>query len=90
MAKRGKIPSLISRSNGKPNLVTATRKRTCKRCQCLINAGQKLFEYPKSGNGFSNLQPVCLSCFKEIIDQTESDLLKIKENWREAAEVKKN
>ena len=88
MAKRGKIPSLISGSNGKPKLICASKKRTCKRCQSSINAGQKLFEYPKSGNGFSNMQPICLSCFKEIIDQTESDLSKIKEYWVKASEEK--
>jgi len=84
MTKRGKTPSLISGSNGKPILVCAQRKRTCKRCECSIYSGSKLFEYPKSGNGFSNRQSICLSCFKEIIDQTESDLSKIRDDWTKA------
>lgn len=89
MAKRGKPPSLISGTNGKPKLVCATRKRTCKRCGGSILSGRKLFEYPKSGNGFSNMQPICFSCFKEIIDQTESDLAKIKDIWEKAVTEEK-
>jgi len=87
MAKRGKAPSLISGSNGKPNLVCATRKRECKRCHSEINSGVNLFEYPKSGNGFSNKQSICLSCFKEIIDQTQKDLDQIRDDWIKSIEA---
>lgn len=74
MVKRGKTPSLISGSSGKPSIAEAKRKRECKRCNHHINMGEKLFEIPKLGGGFSNKKPYCISCFKEILDQTYKDL----------------
>jgi len=47
MAKRGKTPSLISGSSGKPSISEAKRRRNCNRCECNIKMGEKLFEIPK-------------------------------------------
>ena len=54
MTKRGKTPSLISGSSGKPSTAKAKKRRDCNRCKCNIYLGDKLFEIPKSGGGFSN------------------------------------
>ena len=74
MAKRGKVPSLLSGSNGKPRKTVADRSRTCKRCGASIGAGSTLYEIPKTTSGFSNKESVCLTCFDEIIRQTQMDL----------------
>lgn len=81
MAKRGKTPSLITGSSGKPSAAKAKRKRTCTRCNVDINMGEELFEIPKVGGGFSNKKSYCMSCFGEILDQTQSDLDKLKSSW---------
>ena len=77
MAKRGKTPSLIAASNGKPSITEAKRKRNCKRCECKINKGEKLFEIPKTNTGFSDKKSFCKSCFREILDQTKKDINKL-------------
>lgn len=74
MAKRGKIPSLISGVNGRPNLVRAQRKRTCSRCGGEILSGEQLFEIPKSQSGFNSPKPFCLTCFDDVLRQTQKDL----------------
>lgn len=74
MAKRGKTPSLLTGSSGNPSIVTAKRKRICRRCNCNINKGEKLFEIPKIGSGFSEKKSMCKLCFGEILDQTRKDL----------------
>ena len=81
MVKRGKTPSLISGSSGKPSIVEAKKRRNCSRCGCDINMGEKLFEIPKIGGGFSNRKPICKSCFRKILDQTEKDLDELKSSW---------
>lgn len=86
MAKRGKTPSLISGSNGKPSTTEAKKRRNCKRCNCNINLGEKLFEIPKTGGGFSNKKPYCISCFKKILDQTKKDLGVLESIWNKLHE----
>lgn len=83
MAKRGKTPSLITGSSGKPIVVKSKRKRTCKRCSCNIKMGEKLFEIPKIGSGFTDKQPICKLCFREILDQTQKDLNELEYNWQQ-------
>ena len=77
MAKRGKIPSLISASNGKPSITEAKRKRRCKRCDSDIIMGEKLFEIPNANAGFRDKKSFCKCCFREILDQTKKDVNKL-------------
>ena len=74
LKKRGKIPSLISGSSGKPVKVTAKRQRPCIRCSCDIASGSSCFEVPKVGGGFSSKKTYCKSCFKEVLEKTKEDL----------------
>jgi len=83
MAKRGKIPSLISGSSGKPTLETTINKRSCTRCSCDILGGQKYFGIPKLGSGFSNKKPFCKNCFKEILDESIKDLQALQKIWND-------
>jgi len=72
--KRGKTPSLITGSSGKPTMVKAKRRRPCCRCASDILLGEKCFEVPKIGSGFSSSKTYCLSCFKGVLEQTKKDL----------------
>ncbi len=72
--KRGKIPSLITGSSGKPIRVIAKRQRMCSRCSCSIASGNNCFEVPKVGGGFSNKKTYCRNCFGEILKKTKEDL----------------
>ena len=83
MVKRGKTPSLISASSGTPSIVEAKKRRNCNRCECNINMGEKLFEIPKIGGGFSDKKSICKSCFREILDQTQKDLDKLESSWNQ-------
>jgi len=86
MAKKGRSPSLISGSNGKPSPATAKKRRACKRCKCTISHGENLFEIPQKSGGFSGNKPFCMSCFKEILDQTKKDIDEIELLWEKHKE----
>jgi len=72
--KRGKTPSLLTGSSGKPTKTIAQRCRSCSRCSANISKGEVCFEIPKVGGGFTNKKPFCPDCFKEILTQTKKDL----------------
>jgi hypothetical protein len=76
---KGRTPSLISASNGRPKRVDVQRKSTCCRCDCGIEAGAHCFNIPKAGQGFSKEKRYCLVCYKNVIEQTEKDLVELKE-----------
>ena len=71
---RGKTPSLISKSNGKPVSHKSERKTKCSRCESDILKDQMIFLIPKDGNGFTNQKPFCLNCFELVLKQTKEDL----------------
>ena len=73
---RGKTPSLIGSSNGRPCRVDVKQKSKCKRCGCDIGAGQDCFGIPKAGSGFTNIHRYCKQCYMNIIEQTRKDLEK--------------
>ncbi len=76
MAKvKGKCPSLITASHGKPQFETAKAKRTCKRCREKIEKNQKCASIPKPNS--MGRQTFCLKCLKKIIEQSRKDLAKI-------------
>jgi ribosomal protein L37E len=72
--KRGKTPSLLTGSSGKPAKVTAKRCRKCCRCAFMVSNGEVCFEVPKVGGGFSSKKTYCSNCFKEILEQTKKDI----------------
>ena len=75
---KGKTPSLIGLSNGKPVRVCVSRKSECSRCKCGIAAGEDCFGIPKSGNGFSKIKRYCNTCFDNILNKTAQDLEEIR------------
>lgn len=81
--KRGKTPSLITGSSGKPVKVTAKRQRACGRCSSNIMAGKTCFEVPKVGGGFSSKKTFCLNCFKEVLEKTKEDIAQLEASINE-------
>jgi len=82
VTKRGKTPSLLTGSSGKPSVAQAKQQRNCKRCSSKIIMGESLFEIPKIGGGFSQKKPFCKLCFNEILEQTQKDLDLLKEELK--------
>jgi hypothetical protein len=75
---RGKTPSLIGASNGRPKRINVQRKSHCHRCGHDIQVGQDCFGVPKVVSGFTSIKRYCRICFQSIIDQTHKDLEEIK------------
>ena len=75
---KGKTPSLIGSTNGRPRRVQVERKSVCNRCGCDIQAGQDCFGIPKIGSGFNSVKRYCKDCFNNILNQTLKDLDEIK------------
>jgi hypothetical protein len=75
---RGKIPSLLSMNNGKPNLVEAKQAGKCKRCSAPYSKGSYIAGLPVRSSGFTNEKRYCSVCIVEIIIQTQTELDEIK------------
>ena len=75
---KGKTPSLIGSSNGRPKRVTVERKSICCRCKGDILSGQDCFGIPKAGSGFNSLRRYCKGCFQNVLVQSQKDLDEIK------------
>jgi hypothetical protein len=75
---KGKTPSLIGSSNGRPEKILVKGKSECNRCGCSIFIGDDCFGIPKSSSGFSSIKRYCKVCFQRIIDQTCKDIEEIK------------
>jgi hypothetical protein len=71
---KGKTPSLLSLSTGKPSIDSANNQKRCSRCKTTILKGQKYFQIPKSEAGFTKQKPFCLACFKKILDKTKKEI----------------
>ncbi len=74
MAKKGKTPSFITSLSGKPEVVEAKGRRTCKRGGCgqKIEKGTMCVEVAKPGTMGS--RTFCIECANEIIQKTRDDL----------------
>ncbi len=72
MAPKGKTPSLIGSGAGSSKIVTAMKKRTCKRCKNEIPGGTKCVEVGIPGTFGS--KTYCKDCFTRVLEQTAADL----------------
>jgi len=75
---RGKTPSLIGASNGKPERVSVKRRCKCTRCGNSIQAGDNCFGIPQNRMGFKSIKRYCENCFQNILTQTHKDLEELK------------
>lgn len=72
MAPKGKTPSLIGSGAGSSKIVTALKKRTCKRCKSAISGGTKCIEVGVPGTLGS--KTYCKGCYVLTLEQTRTDL----------------
>jgi hypothetical protein len=75
---KGKTPSLISGTNGRPKRVAVSKKSNCYRCNDILLAGTDCIEIPKLGGAFSSGRRVCNDCYSGILVKTEEDLKELK------------
>jgi len=71
---RGKTPSLIGSSLGRPSQVTAGKRSPCSRCAVDILMGQTCYDVPQPPKKFSASRRFCLACFKTVLEKTRQDL----------------
>lgn len=71
---KGKMPSLIGSTLGRPRKRLVGKKSHCKRCNASILKDAVCCEIPQLGGTFSNYRPYCDECFRLILEQTKGDL----------------
>ena len=79
---KGKTPSLITGSSGKPKPAVCKKRSICKRCKGEISASERCFEIPIVGRGYTASKRHCEQCFKEILEQTRKDLESFEELFK--------
>jgi len=84
--RRGKIPSLLSFSTGKPYKDTTKKEAKCNRCNLVILKEKTCFKVPKRSNGFTNDKIHCLTCVQEILQQTQKEIDEVKEELQNTEE----
>ena len=71
---KGKTPSLIGASLGRPKKVTCRRKTPCSRCHEDILKGATCYDVPRPGKQHASTRRFCQNCFDEILEQSRRDL----------------
>ncbi len=71
---RGKTPSLIGGSLGRPRKCVIQRECACKRCGEAIQKDMECYEISQLGGSFSAYKRYCDDCFHSILDKTKADL----------------
>ena len=74
---RGKTPSLIGSSLGRPSKKACRRKTPCSRCHEEIINGADCYDVPQPTKPHSSTRRFCVGCFKEVLGQTGRDLDKL-------------
>lgn len=75
---KGKTPSLIGSSLGRPTKVTCGRKTPCSRCKQSILMGKECFDVPQPLKPHSSTRRFCAECFSAVLEQTRLDLENLK------------
>ena len=71
---KGKTPSLIGSSLGRPEVVTAGRRCPCSRCDAPILKDEKCYDVPQPSKQFRNTRRFCAECFASVLAKTKEDL----------------
>lgn len=74
---KGKTPSLIGSSLGKPAKATSGKKCECSRCHADIVKGEECYDVPQPLKPFSVKRRFCRGCFVNVLEQTKRDLAEI-------------
>ena len=73
MAK-GKTPSLINSSLGRPSKKICGRVTPCSRCREGIAKGEDCYDVPQPKKPHSSTRRFCAECFGGVLKQTKRDL----------------
>ena len=76
MAK-GKTPSLIGASLGRPLKQTCGRETPCSRCGTGIAKSEICYNVPQPKKPHSSTRRFCAECFRDVLKKTKSDLEKL-------------
>jgi hypothetical protein len=79
---RGKVPSLIGGSNGKPTITIALRKCECSRCHIEILKDEKCADIPKLRSSFASTKRFCIKCLNDIINKTKEDIQELQKSLK--------
>lgn len=82
---RGKTPSLIGGSLGRPKHAVAKKLCRCSRCKEEIRQHQRCYDVPQIGKSFSSTRRFCVDCFALVLAQTRQDLQELEGPPQEAA-----
>ena len=74
---KGKTPSLIGSTLGRPATKTCGRKTPCSRCQAVIHKRDVCYDVPQLRKPHSATRRFCANCFHEVLHQTRKDLDKL-------------
>lgn len=76
MAK-GKTPSLIGSSLGRPSKKICGRETPCSRCHAGIAKGEDCYDVPQPQKPHSSTRRFCAKCFEDVLEQTKRDIEKL-------------
>jgi hypothetical protein len=71
---KGKTPSLIGSSLGRPSKETCGRETPCSRCKQPIQKGDACFDVPQPQKPHASTRRFCVKCFRCVLEQTKSDV----------------
>lgn len=74
---KGKTPSLIGASLGRPKAAVAGKRSSCSRCDASVSMGQKCYDVPQPSKPFSSTRRFCKGCFAAVLAQTQQDLAEL-------------
>ena len=71
---RGRTPSLIGSTLGRPARKTCGRRTPCSRCRADIMNGDVCYDVPQLRKPHSATRRFCAECFGGMLGQTRQDL----------------
>ncbi|PIE22543.1 MAG: hypothetical protein CSA62_11830 [Planctomycetota bacterium] len=74
---KGKKPSLIGSSFGRPKKVICGRETPCSLCRTGIPKGEDCYDVPQPKRPHSATRRFCAECFAGVLAQTRQDLEKL-------------
>lgn len=74
---KGKTPSLIGSSLGRPRKKTCGRETPCSRCHERIAKGEDCYDVPQPQKPHSSTRRFCARCFRRVLKQTKRDVAEL-------------
>ncbi len=74
---KGKTPSLIGSSLGRPEAKVARRSSPCSRCEASILKGDTCYDVAQPSRRFPSPRRFCGTCFRLVLQQTKGDLAEL-------------